>query len=143
VRLTLDPPTAREFKLLYDETGWGDQPLERFESALAGTWVVCTARDADGALAGMGRLVSDGALHAFVTELIVRDGERGSGLGGRILSRLVAVAREHGIEDVQLFAARGRAAFYERNGFRRRPDDSPGMDVAVPPRPSEEAPQAG
>jgi GNAT superfamily N-acetyltransferase len=130
VLLSLDPPTAVEFKALYDQTGWGEHPLDRFESALAGTWVFCTARDPAGRLIALGRLIGDGALHAFVTELIVDWTVRGQGLGGRVLARLVAEARSRGVEDVQLFAAEGRTAFYERNGFARRPDDSPGMDVA-------------
>ena len=77
----------------------------------------------------MGRLISDGALHAFVTELIVDEQARNTGLGARILARLVAESRARGVEDVQLFAAEGRAAFYERNGFAARPASAPGMDV--------------
>jgi GNAT superfamily N-acetyltransferase len=129
VDLSLRPPEPDEFKRLYDQTGWGDPPLARFEAALAGTWLVCCARDDSGALVGMGRLVSDGALHAFVTELIVDAGSRHAGLGGRILERLVEEARARGIDDVQLFAAEGRRAFYERNRFRSRPDTAPGMDL--------------
>lgn len=123
-------PTATEFKALYDETGWADWDVDRFESALSGSWVVCAARDDDGRLVGMGRLISDGALHAFVTEMIVTEGARGAGVGGQVLARLVDEARRRGVDDVQLFAARGRAAFYERHGFERRPDSGPGMDVA-------------
>ena len=77
----------------------------------------------------MGRLISDGALHAFVTELIVDEGARNAGVGARILARLVAESRARGVEDVQLFAADGRTAFYERNGFTARPASGPGMDV--------------
>ena len=90
---------------------------------------MCVARDNLGAMVGLGRLISDGALHAFVAEMIVTEAERGSGIGAEILSRLVAEARRRGVEDVQLFAARGRAGFYERNGFVARPGDRPGMDV--------------
>lgn len=77
----------------------------------------------------MGRLISDGALHAFVTEMIVTEQARGAGIGAEILARLVDEARRLGIDDVQLFAARGRAAFYERHGFERRPESGPGMDA--------------
>lgn len=128
--LSFLPPTAEEFKRLYDQTGWGDWPTARFEAALANTWVVCCARDDTGSLVGMGRLIGDGALHAFVTELIVDERARNAGLGGRILARLVEESRRRGVEDVQLFAADGRAAFYERNGFSARPEHRPGMDVS-------------
>lgn len=131
MNITLTAPSAEEFKALYDETGWGDFPLEKFETALSGTWIVCTARDAEGAVIGMGRLIGDGALHAFVTEMLVTRRVRGSGVGARILDMLVTAAREHGVDDVQLFAARDRAGFYERNGFSRRPVDAPGMDLTL------------
>ncbi|MGN8049176.1 GNAT family N-acetyltransferase [Curtobacterium sp. 22159] len=122
-------PTAMEFKGLYDETGWADWTLDRFERALSGSWIVCTVRDDAGRLVGMGRVISDGALHAFVTEMIVTEQARGAGIGGEVLVRLVDEARRRGVNDVQLFAARGRAAFYERHGFERRPESGPGMDA--------------
>ncbi len=128
--LSLSPPSAAEFKALYDETGWADFPLSKFESALAGSWIVSTARDSDGAVIGMGRLISDGALHAFVAEMLVTERARGHGAGARILETLIAEAKARGVNDIQLFAARGRTGFYERNGFIRRPADGPGMDLA-------------
>lgn len=130
MNLSLVPPSAAEFKTLYDETGWADLPLSKFESALAGSWIVCTARDSIGGLIGMGRLISDGALHAFVTEMLVTDRARGNGTGARILETLIAAAKARGVDDIQLFAARDRAGFYERNGFSRRPADAPGMDFS-------------
>jgi GNAT superfamily N-acetyltransferase len=129
VHVSLTPPTPTEFKRLYDETGWGDRPLETFAAALAGTWITCVARDDDGGILAMARLISDGALHAFVTEMIVVEQARGGGIGAVVLERLVTEARRRGVDDIQLFAASGRAPFYERNGFQRRPTDSPGMDL--------------
>jgi GNAT superfamily N-acetyltransferase len=133
VRYSFDSPTPAEFAALYAETGWGEWPADTFERALVGSWVVCAARDDDGALVGMGRLISDGALHAFVTEMIVAETARGGGVGAEILRQLVAEAHRRGVRDVQLFAARGRVGFYERNGFVRRPPEGPGMDLAAPP----------
>ncbi|MFV9424700.1 MULTISPECIES: GNAT family N-acetyltransferase [Microbacterium] len=132
MHISLDPPTAAEFAALYAETGWGSWPPETFERALSGTWAICTARDDDGVLVGMGRLISDGALHAFVTEMIVAERARGAGIGAAIVRCLVDEAHRRGVHDVQLFAAHGRAEFYERNGFVRRPADGPGMDLALP-----------
>lgn len=130
VRLSLTPPTADEFASLYASTGWGERTVPQLAAALAGSWVVCCARDEAGGLVGMGRLISDGVLHAFVTELIVATEARGRGAGALILDALVEESRRRGVEDVQLFAARGRTAFYERNGFTPRPADGPGMDLA-------------
>ncbi|WP_448631202.1 GNAT family N-acetyltransferase [Cellulomonas soli] len=125
--ISLVPPSAAEFVDLYTGTGWGALDETVAARALDGSWLVCAARDEDGVLVGMGRLLGDGALHAFVTELIVREDQRGRGVGARLLDRMVLEAQARGVHDVQLFAARDRAPFYERHGFVRRPDDAPGM----------------
>lgn len=131
VHYSLTPPTAAEFATLYAETGWAEWSLDTFERALGGSWVVCTARDDHGDLVGIGRLISDGALHAFVTEMIVAASARGSGIGSEILRMLVDESRRRGVHDIQLFAARGRAAFYKRHGFAPRSVDGPGMDIVA------------
>ncbi len=125
----MSAPRADEFRALYLATGWGAPTEDHCARALAGSWAVCSARDPEGVLVGVGRLVSDGALHAYVNEMIVREDLRGSGVGTEILARLVETARCAGITQVQLFAARGRAPFYTRHGFVSRPPDAPGMEL--------------
>jgi GNAT superfamily N-acetyltransferase len=130
VTYSFDVPQPEAFKALYDRTGWGDHELDVFERALDGSWLVATARLGD--VVGIGRVISDGALHAFVTEMIVDERFRGRGIGAELLRMLVERTVERGITDVQLFAAAGRRPFYERNGFVARPDDAPGMQLARP-----------
>lgn len=122
------PPEPAAFKSLYDSTGW--PPRERtvafYAEALAGSWACCAAYE-DGQLLGFGRLVSDGRLHAYVNEMIVLPGHQGRGVGREILRRLLARCQAAGIEDIQLFAARGKSGFYAAQGFGPRPEDAPGM----------------
>lgn len=125
----MTPPTPEEFRALYLATGWGTPTEDHCGRALAGSWAVCSARESDGSLVGVGRLVSDGAMHAYINEMIVREDARGREVGAEILRLLVGAARAAGISQVQLFAARGRAPFYARHGFVARPDDAPGMDL--------------
>ncbi len=122
-------PTAAEFRAIYLATGWGEPTEEHCARALEGSWAVCSVRDTQGALVGVGRMISDGAMHAYVNEMIVREDVRGAGVGAEILRRLVATANARGITQIQLFAARGRAPFYARHGFIPRPDDAPGMEI--------------
>jgi len=126
--IALEVPTAIELEALYATTGWGEHDRSVFERALAGSWLVATAQR-DGKLIGIGRVISDGVLHAFITEMIVAPKERGAGIGAELLQALVTACAERGITDVQLFAATGRRAFYERNGFAARPEDTPGMQL--------------
>jgi GNAT superfamily N-acetyltransferase len=81
---------------------------------------------------GTGLVLSDGAMHALIVDVIVLPEMRGHGVGTEIMKRLVARCREAGILQIQLFSARGKRGFYERLGFVARPDDGPGMELREP-----------
>lgn len=72
------------------------------------------ARDAAGRPIGTGRLAPDGRIGRMA---VVREW-RGRGVGGAILERLVAIARERGLEEVVAGAQIRALGFYERHGFR-------------------------
>lgn len=129
VRCVLDAPDCVEFAELYSTTGWGSPSGADVDRALAGSWLVAVARDGDGRAVGMARVISDGVLHAFVTEVVVHPERRGEGIGAMLVRLLVRECTERGVRDVQLFAATGRRAFYERLGFAARPADAPGMGL--------------
>lgn len=121
-------PLAESFKNLYDTTNWG--PVERdvafYADALRGSWASVAAYDGN-KLVAFARAISDGKLHAFITEMIVDPEYQGRRLGQRLLDQLVELCRSSGINDIQLFCAKGKVDFYLKNGFGRRPDDAPGM----------------
>ncbi len=133
MRYTDKRPLAAAFKSLYDTTGWG--PLDRaasfYEDALSGSWAVCSVYD-DGQLIGFGRVISDGRLHAFITEMIVAPSHQGKGIGQSIIEKLLASCHSAGITDIQLFAAQGKEGFYLKHGFISRSPDRPGMQYAPP-----------
>lgn len=128
IAFTWGPPNAASFKNLYDTTGWG--PVERgaefYADALRGSWASIAAYDGD-RLVAFARAISDGKLHAFITEMIVDPAYQRRRLGERLLQKLVARCHEAGVTDIQLFCAMGKSGFYLKNGFMRRPDDAPGM----------------
>ncbi|MBZ8142142.1 GNAT family N-acetyltransferase [Rubrivivax gelatinosus] len=128
LRCTDRTPPAAAFKTLYDSTGWG--PRERGEAfyaqALAGSWCCCAVWDGE-RLVGFGRVISDGRLHAFVTEMIVAPAWQQRGVGRTVLQALLARCHAAGITDIQLFCAEGKAGFYERHGFVARAPSRPGM----------------
>ncbi|MCV2356790.1 GNAT family N-acetyltransferase [Paucibacter sp. B2R-40] len=121
-------PTADAFKALYDTTGWGPTSRDAafYQAALAGSWRARAAY-AEGQLVGFVRAISDGHLHAFITEMIVRPEFQGQGVGAALLGAIIADCQAAGLSDIQLFCAKGKLAFYRRHGFVSRPDDAPGM----------------
>jgi GNAT superfamily N-acetyltransferase len=124
------PPPA-DFVRLFRSSGWTEAfevPEDRLVSSLPHAWYGVCAR-LDGNVVGAGLVLSDGALHALIVDVIVLPELRGRGIGTEIMRRLVARCREAGIVQTQLFSARGKRQFYERLGFVARPDDGPGMEL--------------
>ncbi|MCZ8075154.1 MAG: GNAT family N-acetyltransferase [Paucibacter sp.] len=123
------PPDAAAFQRLYDSTGWAgglQREPEFYARALTGSWAQCAAYAGE-ELVGFGRVISDGVLHAFITEMIVLPPWQGQGLGAQLLDRLVQHCLQQGLRDIQLFCAEGKQAFYEKGGFTPRLPGRPGM----------------
>ena len=124
-------PDKKEYFALFETTGWnqsyGASPDE-LELANRNSWFTLSAYD-DGKLVGFGRLVTDHVLHAMIFDMIVLPEYQGKGIGTTIIKTLVKKCTDHGIRDIQLFCAKGKRGFYERNGFEVRAPDAPGMQL--------------
>ncbi len=122
-------PSREGFLRLYASTGWETALTDdQLAGALASTWHAVCAYDGT-LLVGMGRTISDGALHALIVEVIVDPAWQGRGIGSEVVRRLVRRCRDAGIDQIQLFCATGKRPFYEALGFRARPDEAPGMEL--------------
>jgi GNAT superfamily N-acetyltransferase len=121
-------PSPDDFLRLFRAVGWttnagGDRLIRAIESS----WHAVCAFEGD-RLVAMGRTISDGAIHALIVDVIVDPDYQGLGLGREVMRRLISRCDEAGIEMTQLFAARGKAPFYERLGFTARAAEAPGME---------------
>jgi len=118
---------------LFLSTGWNQEyhlSLQELTTAVLNSWCVIAAYEGE-RLVGFGRVVSHGVLHAMIYDLITDPGFQEQGIGTEVLGRLVSECNQAGIRDIQLFCAKGKRDFYEKRGFRARPDDSPGMEYAL------------
>ena len=109
------PIPPRSVRRLYEHVGWSrpaneEELREVLEAGPAvGAW--------DGErLVGFVRALSDGHLAAYVEDVMVHKDYRRSGVGERIMSRLLGEIRQSA--NVSLFCEQPVARFYERNGFR-------------------------
>jgi GNAT superfamily N-acetyltransferase len=124
-------PDKDSYLKLFGTTGWNEEyhaNAEDLARALRNSWIAISAYDGD-RLVGFGRVVSDQVLHAMIYDMIVHPEYQGKGIGRMILDALVSRCRQHGINDVQLFCATGKRAFYEKNGFEARSVEAPGMQL--------------
>lgn len=123
VNTYLDLRKSVNWKILTDE-----QAQQALEHSL---YTVC-AYEKDKAVA-MGRLVGDGVVICYVQDLVVRPQYQHMGLGGQILTKLIARCEQMQLENTELMlclmCAKGREEFYHKYGFLSRPTEAlgPGM----------------
>ncbi len=128
VRLDERPPTVAEYQRLRGSTGWSSVTDDCYaagaDRALFSVCAVC-----EGEVVGCGRVVGDGGLYFYVQDVIVLPRHRHRGIGRAIMTAVIDYLRARARPGafVGLMAAEGYAGFYERCGFRRRPNDAPGM----------------
>ncbi len=124
-------PDIQKYWDLFQTTAWNEEyhfSPEELQTAIRNSWYFISVYDIEN-LVGFGRILADGIHHALIVDLIIHPEYQGKGLGSKLLGRLIRKCRDHNIRDVQLFAARDKYQFYERSGFRRRPDNAPGMQL--------------
>jgi GNAT superfamily N-acetyltransferase len=122
-------PQTDDLWQVFETTGWNAEyqlSPAQLRSAFEASWCIAAAY-ANDQLVGVGRIVSDGILHAMIYDLIVVPEYQGTGIGEQLLARLVDRCNSAGIRDIQLFCAKDKRQFYEKRGFEVRPDDAPGM----------------
>lgn len=123
-------PSPQEYNRLREAVGWKPFAITQCEIGLrASLFCVCARHDHE--LAGMGRIVGDGALCFYLQDIIVSPRFQRRGLGTALVERLMEHLRDNAPADayVRLFAAKDVAPFYERFGFAIRPTDSPAMQM--------------
>lgn len=122
-------PDIQEYWRLFDSTGWNVDykfSIDELRKAIETCWYSISAYSGN-ILVGYGRIISDGVHHAFIVDLIVSPDYQGNGIGSKLLQNLIQKCTWHSIRDIQLFSAKNKFTFYERFGFEKRDEDSPGM----------------
>lgn len=126
-------PEKEEFFALYETTGWnaafgfdGDHLFK----AIQNSWCFISAYEGD-ELVGTGRIVSDGFYQAFICDVIIHPEYQGRGIGKAITEKLMNYSRENGVVFLQLSCAKGKTGFYEKLGFKKRPEEAPGMQILM------------
>jgi GNAT superfamily N-acetyltransferase len=126
------PPTVAETRAMYHSAGWTDIPADDdavargLQASLFGVVVTLA-----GEIVACARLVGDGGMYFYLQDVIVSPPHQGRGVGDLLMHEVVAHLEARASRDcfVGLFAAAGKAAFYERYGFARRAADEPGMSL--------------
>ncbi|AXK46469.1 GNAT family N-acetyltransferase [Brachybacterium saurashtrense] len=132
LELRAEVPALDEALALYDAVGWGayTREPETLERALRGSGRVVTARR-DGQLLGLARVVGDGAVIAYLQDVLVHPGAQGQGIGRRLVEEVFAPYEAVRQQVLLTDAEPGQRAFYEALGFVEAHDHDPGLRAFV------------
>lgn len=119
VRIEHRLPTPAEHRHLSERVGWGHAfNWSALPASLDASVFGVVALNGDQAV-GMGRIVGDGAMYAYIQDVAVDPDYQGRGIGQQIVAALLEHIRTTatGPVFVGLFATDAALPLYERNGF--------------------------
>lgn len=122
--------STNEFLEVVEAVGWKTYSEEQITKALRNTMYMVKAT-VDGKLAGIGRVVGDFSIVCMLSDICVKPEFQGKGIGLKIVNELKRLI-EDGVKEgekmqIELTQTAGNEAFYERAGFKYKPDIITGM----------------
>ncbi len=119
-----------EFIEMVKSVGWKEYTKEQVEKALRNTMYMVKAT-VDGKLAGMGRVVGDYSIVCMLSDICVKPEFQGIGVGLKITTELKRLI-ENGVKagekmQIELTPTAGNEGFYEKAGFKYKPEKITGM----------------
>ncbi len=125
--------TPEEYMELRKMVGWVEFPIEQAGACIEKAYMIQCVRDDEKAI-GVVRLLWDGGYIAFLSDVIVDPNYQGQGIGRKLVEASISKLKDEmkpGYKvKLTLNSAKGKEPFYEKFGFRVRPNDDagPGMD---------------
>lgn len=119
-----------EFLEMVQSVGWKTYSKAQVEKALANTMYMVKATIND-KLAGIGRVVGDYSIVCILTDICVKPEFQNQGIGSKItneLKRLIESNVNKGEKiQIELTPTAGNESFYQKAGFKYKPDVITGM----------------
>jgi GNAT superfamily N-acetyltransferase len=128
------PPTATEYLSLIASVGWRPRELRAVELALANSlYAVCA--EVDGQAIGCGRVIGDGGLHLYLTDVIVTPAFQRRGIGTKLVAALTRYVQSVPYANtlVAVLPTPGLVEFYAKHGFEPQSGRSPAMQRWINP----------
>ena len=123
--------TYDQYYRLRESVGWNNFCQEQAITALKNSVYDITVSDNNHVI-GMGRLIGDG-IYYTVVDVVVDPAFQGKKVGTEIINKLLEFVEKNipigGRASVQLIAAEGKEAFYEKQGFKKIPHDNCGSGM--------------
>lgn len=121
-------PSVAEYCNLIEVVGFRRRDPKAVEVALRNSYFAVCA-EADSRIVGCGRVIGDGGLHFYLTDVVVHPAYQRQGIGTRIVEALTRFTESVPYMNtvVGVLPTAGSAAFYSRHGYRAQGPDAPAM----------------
>lgn len=114
----LEPEQYREFHAFYSKEWWtAARSFEDVSHMLTHCDLTLFSRDANGAVVGFARVLSDFTFKAMIFDVIVAEQCRGQGLGQALVQRVINHEKLQGVKSFELYCPERLTPFYEKLGF--------------------------
>ena len=124
--------SPEEYMELRKKVGWCEFPLEEAAAGINNSYMVLCARD-HGRAVGVMRLLWDRGYIAFLSDVMVDPEYQGQGIGRVLVESSIQKIKNDSKPGykvkINLMAAKGKEAFYEKFGFSCRPNDKVGAGM--------------
>jgi len=117
---TVTSAPVEEIVNLYKAGGWWQESPEAraiIPGMIRGSLFFMVARNLDGHIVGMARVISDGHSDAYIQDVVVLDSHRRRGVGRELVRRLTQLCLARKIAWIGLVAEPGTQSLYEDLGF--------------------------
>ncbi len=122
--------TIDEFLEIIESVGWKTYSKEQVDKALKNTMYKVKVI-IDGKLVGIGRVVGDYSIVCMLTDICVKPEYQGRGIGQIIVNKLKELIEENvkaGEKmQIELTPTAGNEKFYQKCGFKYKPEKITGM----------------
>ena len=124
--------SAEEYRTLRADVGWPPLETEQAQSLLDHADFLIACRDERGAV-GFARVFWDKGYIAYLADVMVKPAYQGQGIGERLVSACIRYVDEQLKAGwrikIVIVAAQGKERFYEKLGFRARPNETEGAGM--------------
>ncbi len=127
-------PFTEDYISLRKKVGFFDVTIDQAHKSLNNAIKVICAYDGN-RLAGMGRLIGDGAVICYIQDVMVDPEFQGKGIGKKIVDLLIDSAQSLVTPGTQMYlglmSKKGTEDFYEKCGFVKRPNEMFGSGLTM------------
>ena len=120
---------AEDLCFLQEVVGFGQANLMQADKAIKNS-LFCVSAKVNGQIAGMGRVIGDGARIFYLQDVFIAPDYQRMGIGKEIVARMMKYINDNAFEQasttVGLLAAKGKEDFYSKLGFQLRPNNGEG-----------------